>query len=272
MDTHSPSTGQRLGEILVRQGVCGSAAIRDACAVARISKRRLGAVLVESGNISDKELVEALAEQHNAQPLFSLSSHTLSPESRNILSMETAILQKTLLFNLTENSMSAASYDPAASDIFKAMIATRDSFITPYILPRELFMWGVILTYQAFGTSGIELPETVEPVGVPRIPASVRRAVVRHLTDSSRTIRFERGSFSMGPGNVGIHTQGVIETAWLFGVISVSEDGAITACGERLPFQYDTRKIRRKIEEVLRKNTCSRDLMRFAAILGADME
>ena len=101
MKAFSLPARQRLGEILVRQGICGSAAILDACGIARASNRRLGAVLVEAGQISENNLVAALAEQYDARTLFSLSGHMLSPEVRNILPLETALLHKSLLFDLT---------------------------------------------------------------------------------------------------------------------------------------------------------------------------
>lgn len=81
MKAFSLPARQRLGEILVRQGICGSAAILDACGIARASNRRLGAVLVEAGQISENNLVAALAEQYDARTLFSLSGHMLSPRS-----------------------------------------------------------------------------------------------------------------------------------------------------------------------------------------------
>lgn len=272
MEAYPLPSRQRLGEILVRHGICESAAVNDACVNAKTSNRRLGAVLVEAGLISENDLVTALAEQYGACPLFSLSSHILSPEVRNILPLETALLHKSLLFDLSEKSLSIASYDPATSVFFDVMLTVRKPFVTPYIMPHSLFMWAVIETYQA---SCLTITDQLDPLKLvvkSAIPDSVRKAVMRYLLDSSRTIIFANGCFCTKGGKIGIHAQGIIDAAWMFGAIDISVDGTVTVCGEALPFQYDTRKLRRRIEDILRKDTCSRDVMRLAALLGAEIE
>lgn len=272
MKAFSLPARQRLGEILVGQGICGSAAILDACGIARASNRRLGAVLVEAGQISENNLVAALAEQYDARTLFSLSGHMLSPEVRNILPLETALLHKSLLFDLTENTMGIASYDPAANGFFNVIVTARKRFITPYIMPYSLFMWAVIQTYQESGLTSTDQLDTLNLMVKSAIPDSIRKAVMRYLVNSSRTITFENGCFSTNDGNIGLHTLGIIESAWMFGAIGISADGTVTVCGEPLAFRYDTRRLRRKVEDILRKSTCSRDVMLLAALLGADIE
>jgi hypothetical protein len=272
MKTFSLPARQRLGEILIRHGICGSAAVHDACVNARASNRRIGAVLIEAGHLSENELVEALAEQYDARPLFSLSGHILSPEVRNILPLETALLHKSLLFDLTENSMGIASYDPAANGFFNVIVTARKPFVTPYIMPYSLFMWAVIQTYQESGLTRADQFDTLNLMVKSAIPDSIRKVVMRYLVNSSRTITFENGCFSTNDGNICLHTLGIIDSAWMFGAIGISADGTVTVCGEPLAFRYDTRRLRRKVEDILRKSTCSRDVMLLASLLGADIE
>ena len=271
MEAYSLPPRQRLGEIFVRRGICGIAAIRDACDIARSSNRRLGAVLVEAGQISENDLVSALAEQYDVRPLFSLSDHRLSPEVWNVFPLETALFQKSLLFDLTEKSMTIASYDPAGSAFFSALVTVRKPFITAYIIPHSLFIRAVNDTYQAAGLIRSDQHDTLNLLVKSAIPDAIRKAVMRYLINSSRTIIFENGSFTTGDGNIGLHTQAIIDAAWMLGAIGISADGAVTVCGEVLPFKYDTRKLRRSIEEILRKSTCSRNVVLFAALLGADI-
>jgi hypothetical protein len=272
MEAYFLPARQRLGEILVSHGICGCAAVHDACDIARASNRRLGAVLVEAEQISENDLVAALAEQYDASPLFTLTGHRLSPDVRNILPLETALLHKSLLFDLTENSMSIASYDPAASGFFNVIVTARKRFITPYIMPYSLFMWAVIQTYQESSLTRPDQLDTLNLMVKSAIPDSIRKAVMRYLVNSSRTIIFGNGCFSTNDGKIGLHTLGIIDSAWMFGAIEITADGTVTVCGEPLPFRYDTRRLRRKVEDVLRKSTCSRDVMLLAALLGAEIE
>lgn len=272
MEAYSLPARQKLGNILVRHGICDSAVIQEACANAHASNRRLGAVLIEAGRISEKDLVAALAEQYDVRPLYSLSGHRLSPEVRNILPLEAALLHKSLLFDLNENCMCIATYDPASSGLFKEVVSARKPFITPHVIPNGLFLWAVMETYQASGLTRTDQLDTLKMMVKSAIPDSIRKAVMRHLVNSSRTIIFENGRFSTDKGNTGQHTQGIIEAAWMFGAIDISADGTVMVCGEALPFQYNTRRIRRKVEDILRKSTCSQDVLRLAALLGVEIE
>ena len=272
MEAYSLPIRQRLGDILVRHGICDSAIVQDACVSAQASNRRLGAVLVQAGRITENDLVAALAEQYDVRPLFSLSGHSLSSEVRNILPLEAALLHKSLLFDLNEKHMCIGTYDPVTSGFFNLVVSARKPFVTPYVMRYSLFLLAVIETYQASGPSRTDQLNTLKIMLKSPIPASILKAVTRHLVNSSRTIIFENGHFSTDNGNTGQHTQGIIEAAWMFGAIDISADGTVMVCGEPLPFLYDTRRLRRKVEDILRKSTCSRDVIRLASLLGVEIE
>lgn len=272
METYTPPTRQRLGEILIKHGFCGIADVHDACTSARASNRRIGSVLLETGIINERNLVAALAEQYDSLPLFSLSGHRMSPWIRNILSLETALLHKTIFFDLSDQSMSMASHDPAFSYLFKAMLVAGKSFITPYVTPVTLFMRAAILTYMGSGPTLLGYSDDPLHKLSPAIPASIRKAVMRYLTRYSKTLVFGIGGFNLIDGKAGFQTFAIIDAAWMLGAISMSSDGAVSLCGESLHFRYDSRKLRRKIEDILRKSSSLLDLMRCAAFLGVNIE
>lgn len=272
MELHTLPARQRLGEILVKHKFCGIAEVHDACAKARASSRRIGSVLVETDIISEKNLVATLAEQYESLPLFSLSGHRISPWIRNIFSLESALLHKTLFFDLSEQSMSMASPDPAFSYFFKAMLVAGKSFITPCVTPVTLFIRAAILTYMGSGPASIGYSDVSLPKLSPVIPDSIRKAVMHYLTRYSKTLVFDKGGFNLIDGKADIQTFAIIDAAWMLGAISMSADGAVSLCGESIHFRYDSRKLRRKIEDFLRKSDCLFDLMRCAALLGANIE
>lgn len=62
-----------------------------------------------------------------------------------------------------------------------------------------------------------------------------------------------------------------LEDAWRGGVLLVKEDGCLELCGQKLPAQWDQGKIRRRLEDRLRKISTTQELIRVAACLGVDV-
>lgn len=62
-----------------------------------------------------------------------------------------------------------------------------------------------------------------------------------------------------------------LEDAWRCGVLVIKEDGCLDLCGQRFTAQWDQTKIRRKLEDRLRKISTTGELIRIAACLGVDI-
>lgn len=98
-----------------------------------------------------------------------------------------------------------------------------------------------------------------------QFPDEAMKTVVSYLRRSGQTVDFSEGSFVLAKGAPNIN---VIEEASSYGAVSITEDGSIQVCGRRIIPEVDTVKLRRKVEDHLRKTASKRDIIRIAACLG----
>lgn len=96
-------------------------------------------------------------------------------------------------------------------------------------------------------------------------PEEAMKTVVSYLRRSGQTVVFSEGSFVLAKGNPNIS---VIGQACADGAVSLTEDGSIQVCGTRIMAELDTVKLRRKVEDHLRKSATKQDIIRIAACLG----
>lgn len=96
-------------------------------------------------------------------------------------------------------------------------------------------------------------------------PEEAMKTVVSYLRRSGQTVVFSEGSFVLAKGNPNIS---VIGQACADGAVSLTEDGSIQVCGTRIMAELDTVKLRRRVEDHLRKSATKQDIIRIAACLG----
>ena len=96
-------------------------------------------------------------------------------------------------------------------------------------------------------------------------PDEAMKTVVSYLRRSGQTVVFSEGSFVLAKG---IPNLIVIEQACADGAISLTEDGSIQVCGTIITAELDTVKLRRRVEDHLRKSATKQDIIRIAACLG----
>ncbi len=94
------------------------------------------------------------------------------------------------------------------------------------------------------------------------------KVVLSHLRRTGQTLRFHQGGYSLGEG---VPSVAIIEQAFRDGAIQLEPDGSIRNCGIHIPAQWDTVKIRRRIEDHLRKSATMRDIIHIAECLGIKM-
>jgi len=94
------------------------------------------------------------------------------------------------------------------------------------------------------------------------------KVVLSHLRRTGQSLRFDHGGYSLGEG---VPNVAIIERAFRDGAIELEPDGSLRICGIDIPAQWDTVKIRRRIEDHLRKSATMRDIIRIAACLGVKM-
>ena len=97
------------------------------------------------------------------------------------------------------------------------------------------------------------------------IPDEIMKIVVSYLRKSGQAVVISEGSFVLVKG---IPNVIVIEQACSDGAVSLTEDGSIQVCGTRIMPEMDIVKIRRRVEDHLRKSASKQDIIRIAACLG----
>lgn len=98
---------------------------------------------------------------------------------------------------------------------------------------------------------------------------SVLKIVTSHLRRSHLAIEVSDSSnYRIVDGTLNINTT---YKAFKEGAISIAEDGSICICGERIQSGWDTIRIRRRLEDHLRKSASASEIIHTAFILGVNI-
>ena len=100
-------------------------------------------------------------------------------------------------------------------------------------------------------------------------PEEAKATVISYLRRSGQAVVFSEGSFVLVKGTPNVN---VIGQACADGAVSWTEDGSIQVCGTRIMQEIDTLKLRRKVEDHLRKSASKQDIIRIAACLGITLK
>jgi hypothetical protein len=100
-------------------------------------------------------------------------------------------------------------------------------------------------------------------------PDEAMKTVVSYLRRSGQTVVLSEGSFILTEGTPNVV---VIEQACSDGAVSLTEDGSIQVCGKRIVPEMDTVKLRRRVEDHLRKSASKQDIINVAACLGIKLK
>ncbi len=100
-------------------------------------------------------------------------------------------------------------------------------------------------------------------------PDEVMAVVITYLRRTGQTLTREQGAYTLAHGVLNI---GIIEQACSDRAISFQEDGSILLCGIPIQSKWDTVRIRRRIEDHLRKTASKEDLIRIASCLGVRLK
>jgi hypothetical protein len=95
---------------------------------------------------------------------------------------------------------------------------------------------------------------------------NVLKIVTSHLRRSHLTIEVsDCSNYRLVDGTLNINKA---YKALQDGAISIAEDGSICICGEHIPSGWDTTRIRRRLEDHLRKSASASEIIHTAFILG----
>lgn len=96
-------------------------------------------------------------------------------------------------------------------------------------------------------------------------PNESMKAVISYLRRIRQTVVYVEGEYALIEGIPNIDA---IRQACEDGAVSMTEDGSILLCGIMITSNWDTVRIRRRIEDHLRKSASKQDIIRIAACLG----
>ncbi len=105
------STGNRLGELLVREKLISLQQLRDAQAEQQRSGKNLGYTLAKLGYISDQEITSFLSTQYRL-PAVSLDEYDIEPEVIKLVGREVCEKHKILPVSRSGSSLIVAMADP----------------------------------------------------------------------------------------------------------------------------------------------------------------
>ncbi|AUI87079.1 MSHA biogenesis protein MshE [Vibrio azureus] len=106
---------KRLGDLLVEEGIVSEIQIKQALATQHNTGQKLGDVLIELGSISEKQMLEFLSQQLGL-PLIDLNRVPVDPDAVHLLPEVHARRLRALVFARNGNMLRVAMSDPA--DLF----------------------------------------------------------------------------------------------------------------------------------------------------------
>ncbi|SNB45416.1 hypothetical protein SAMN06269301_0829 [Geobacter sp. DSM 9736] len=101
------------------------------------------------------------------------------------------------------------------------------------------------------------------------LPYEMTKAVISYLRRIGKTVACVGGTTMLIDGSPNHNT---IREACLNGGIYMTDNGFINVCGTRIDFDLDRTRVRRRIEDHLRKSASNQDIVRIAACLGIKLK
>jgi hypothetical protein len=99
-------------------------------------------------------------------------------------------------------------------------------------------------------------------------PDQAVKIVISYLRRTGQTLTFSAEAYSLIKGVPNIR---IIEQACRARAISLTANGLIRVCGIDITPDWDMVKIRRRVEDYLRKSASKEEIIRIASCLGVKM-
>jgi len=131
----------RLGEILVKQGACSEAAVRDALKNQIIFGGRLGTNLLELEAVTEEALAKALAKQHALPSLH--GPQVLDPAAVALLTPEIADRYDAVPFLVKDRRLAIVVVDPRNLAMLDEVAFVTGKAIHPIVAP-EARVWALL--------------------------------------------------------------------------------------------------------------------------------
>jgi len=159
--------------LLVESGLVSQDQIRNAASRQAIAGGTIGRFLVESGVISDQDLVSFLVRRFPGSYVPRSSLENIAPEVIETIPSDMAAEFRILPLELYENNLTLAMADPSDSHAIEEVAFYTGSFVNPAIVSETDMTWALEKYY---GISDEEPPaeDEQEPVSKPRKPVELK--------------------------------------------------------------------------------------------------
>ena len=101
-----------------------------------------------------------------------------------------------------------------------------------------------------------------------QFPDQALKTVISYLHRTGQTLTYSEGAYTLTRGVPDIR---IIEQACCACAISLTANGLIRICGIDILPGWDTVKIRRRVEDYLRKSASREEIIRIASCLGVKL-
>ncbi len=198
--------GPRLGELLVRSGVCSRPAVEEALKAQAIFGGRIGTNLLECGAISEERLAHALGERHGVPGLF--GELVPEPSALALLRPIDADRLEVVPLRAAGKTLLLLTVDPGNVAALDEVAFATGHHLHPFVVP-EARLWRLLNSaYGAFREErGVEGHQRPGPPPAPMpAPMALRPAAVAHHGEAPDLI--DEAEFDALYGRVGVTTPG----------------------------------------------------------------
>ena len=133
---HKQPTNQKLGDILIEQGLLTSERINDAITLQKKTGKRIGQILIDKGWVTEQQTLEALAEQLSL-PYVKLKPGLFDPALTSLLEKHTLKRLRVLPLFKVFGLLFLATADPQAAPNIKEVEEFTGCQVRPVLAGRE---------------------------------------------------------------------------------------------------------------------------------------
>ncbi len=138
----------RLGELLVKRGLCARAAIDEALRAQAVFGARLGTNLLEAGAITEERLALALGDRHQVPALY--GDLPLDPEALALIAPDDADRWEVVPLRASERKLALLTVDPGNVTVIDEVAFATGRSVVPFVVP-EARLWRLLVSsYRLF--------------------------------------------------------------------------------------------------------------------------
>ncbi len=138
----------RLGELLVKRGLCARAAIDEALRAQAVFGARLGTNLMEAGAITEERLALALGDRHQVPALY--GDLALDPEALALIAADDADRWEVVPLRAFDRKLALLTVDPGNVTVIDEVAFATGRSVVPFVVP-EARLWRLLVrSYRLF--------------------------------------------------------------------------------------------------------------------------